>query len=401
VKIGICCNRFIEWGGGIGFIQICVESLLSIKDEKYLQIVLLIPDQKLNNVDKYKNEVKKILNIFRKEKLIFKKKSSYSELIKQLFVYKDYVSYLEYSNNINSLQKVSLKNNIDVIIPSFDSLGKKFKIPWVGYIYDFQHRYFTQNFTTEEVLQRDILFETILNSCKSVIVNSKKVKSDIIRFQLKFEAKIFDLPFSPFFKPQKNLDFKAVIDNYKLPNKYFIISNQFWEHKDHITAFKAYANFFRSTGSEIKLLCSGKLEDYRNPEHIVCLKKTIKELNIENRIVFLGFIDKADLSSIIENAVAMIQPTLFEGGPGGGAVYDAVGLGVPVILSDIEINKEIEDLPNLIFFKAGDFLDLADKMQKSLSIKKINVNLYAKKFEIMQKELGLTLFKAIQNAIEA
>ena len=37
----------------------------------------------------------------------------------------------------------------------------------------------------------------------------------------------------------------------------------------------------------------------------------------------------------------MLQPTLFEGGPGGGAVYDAVSLGVPSIVSDIPVNREI------------------------------------------------------------
>jgi glycosyltransferase involved in cell wall biosynthesis len=62
----------------------------------------------------------------------------------------------------------------------------------------------------------------------------------------------------------------------------------------------------------------------------------------------------------------VLQPTLFEGGPGGGAVYDAVSLGVPAILSDIPVNREIENEPNLFYFEAGSAPDLAGKMRAFL-----------------------------------
>jgi glycosyltransferase involved in cell wall biosynthesis len=67
----------------------------------------------------------------------------------------------------------------------------------------------------------------------------------------------------------------------------------------------------------------------------------------------------------MKHAHAVLQPTLFEGGPGGGSVYDAVSLGVPAIVSDIPVNLEIDD-PTVSFFRARDPQDLAEKMRRAL-----------------------------------
>ena len=54
---------------------------------------------------------------------------------------------------------------------------------------------------------------------------------------------------------------------------------------------------------------------------------------------------------------ALIQPTLFEGGPGGGSVYDAISLDVPIILSNIEVNQEVK-YNKTLFFNPYDYKEL-------------------------------------------
>ena len=44
----------------------------------------------------------------------------------------------------------------------------------------------------------------------------------------------------------------------------------------------------------------------------------------------------------------LYNPSLFEGGPGAGAVNEAIAIDLPVIVSDIEIHKEIKH--NKIFY---------------------------------------------------
>jgi hypothetical protein len=61
----------------------------------------------------------------------------------------------------------------------------------------------------------------------------------------------------------------------------------------------------------------------------------------------------------------MVQPSLFEGGPGGGSVFDAISLGVPCIVSDVQVNLELNE-PIVTFFKARDPASLAEEMLKAL-----------------------------------
>jgi glycosyltransferase involved in cell wall biosynthesis len=44
-------------------------------------------------------------------------------------------------------------------------------------------------------------------------------------------------------------------------------------------------------------------------------------------------------------------------------VYDAVAMGIPVVLSDIPVNCEIADYANLVYFRASDPEHLAQQMR--------------------------------------
>ena len=75
-------------------------------------------------------------------------------------------------------------------------IGTVISLPWVGYIYDFQHKYFPDYFSARECLDRDIHFATMLRDAKAVIVNAHSVKDDINKFFPYHECEIFNLPFS-------------------------------------------------------------------------------------------------------------------------------------------------------------------------------------------------------------
>ena len=77
----------------------------------------------------------------------------------------------------------------------------------------------------------------------------------------------------------------------------------------------------------------------------------------------VGHISKDDQMALLRGALALLQPTLFEGGPGGGAVYDAVAVGVPALVSDLEVNLEI-GAGMCQFFTQRDPASLASLMEK-------------------------------------
>jgi glycosyltransferase involved in cell wall biosynthesis len=68
---------------------------------------------------------------------------------------------------------------------------------------------------------------------------------------------------------------------------------------------------------------------------------------------------------IMKHAAAVVQPTRYEGSPGGGEVEDAVAVGMQAIVSDIPVNLEIED-DSVLFFHTGNEKDLSAKMKEAI-----------------------------------
>lgn len=334
MHVGVLAQGF-EWNGGLDFLRNVTAALLCLK----VKVSLIV------SRNGYADSVIDFFSCFNDDacfELISAKTDDCGIL-----------------NQINEL-------NVDIIMPVNGVLGENFKIPWVGYLYDFQHKYFHQNFTEGECFSREFNFLNRLSKSKSLIVNSRSVKSDVYNFYPWLDSRIvFDLPFSPSIPQEWIEDDINVLDRYSIPAKYFIISNQFWIHKDHITAFQAVNEIVKS-GIDINLVCTGTMNDYRCPDYINQLLNYVKTNSLDRSITLLGHIPKRDQIELIKNSVALLQPTRFEGGPGGGSVYDAVALGVPIIVSDIPVNREVLGA-NVHFFKCGDALDMKDKIVSFLN----------------------------------
>ncbi len=92
----------------------------------------------------------------------------------------------------------------------------------------------------------------------AIIVNSKSVVRDIEEYYPHPKAALYSLPFCPPACPMGLDDIgEEMLRPYALPEKYFIISNLFWVHKSHQTAFDA-----------LRLLGDAGLDDV----HIICTR---------------------------------------------------------------------------------------------------------------------------------
>ena len=205
----------------------------------------------------------------------------------------------------------------------------------------------------------------MLTRARAVIVNSRAAAADIARFVPQGTARVFALPFAPAPSPDWLDERPELGPRHGVIPPFFMISNQFWVHKDHATAFEAFRIVARRN-PEVMLACTGSTQDPRDPGYFPELMNRVKEWGLDGRVRVLGLIPKRDQIEIMKHACAVIQPTLFEGGPGGGAVYDAVSLNVPVIVSDIPVNREVEGA-EVDFFPARDTARLADLMTARLN----------------------------------
>lgn len=276
------------------------------------------------------------------------------------------LAYRTSARSVKSLNRLLVQQRFDVALPVCSFRGR-LSTPWAGYIPDLQHRHFRQFFTSAECRLRERQFMALLGNARAVIVNSEDTRRDIEEAYPSYCCTLFSLPFAPVLNPEWLLgDPAETAARYRLPDRYFLISNQFWVHKSHITAFEALARLDTAC-ADVEIVCTGNTTDYRQPGYFHELMAKISALKLARRIRILGLIPKHDQIQIMRRARAVLQPSLFEGGPGGGSVYDAVSIGVPVILSDIPVNCEIPSrLGQIYFFERGCPADLAEKMQAIL-----------------------------------
>lgn len=405
MHIGVSTQGFVGWGGGVGFVENLLFGLVAVPD-KVTKITVFVPtppgqlrrlSSRLMRATLQPSQAMRHLRGASQD-------GTPSETAPELFS-RICSAVVSYDGTQTSLRRHCRQLHVDVLLPSMATL-RKFDLPWAGYLFDCQHRYFPQFFQPWEIARRDRDFARMLRAASCVIVNAQAAVTDLNSFFPNRTAAIYSLPFSPLMRSD---NISAVVAQtpvakrrYAASDNYFIISNQFWIHKDHSTAFKAFALAIEDTVlRDYKLVCTGALEDYRFPGYFSELKTLLTSLGIEDKVVFTGYIDKLDQLALLNGARLMLQPTLFEGGPGGGATFDAVALGVPSILSDLPVNLEIND-PIVTFFKTGCAEALANALKLTVQEESTRqeIDVLNQKSNNYARKLGLSLFDIARSCVE-
>lgn len=361
--LALLAGSLAQWTGGIDFLRFCISALHSVSPESRWSIFLPSRSIKKSAVAHVKNAVKTIAGM----RAGHPPRILRSELTDALASCPAQTNLVDYRDTSRGLAGALRECRAQVLFPCSRSLGRSFPLPWIGYIPDLQHKRLPHFFSVRERAARDRVFLRILEEAQVVVVNADAVVQDIEEFYPRHRARLFSLPFCP---PTNSVSVgedsaPRVRQTYRLPSKYFMISNQFWVHKSHETAFMALRRV-RDEGHDVGLVCTGNTHDYRWPDHFDNLKALIERNGLQSHIHILGLIPKDDQLEIMRESIAVIQPTLFEGGPGGGAIYDAVSTNTPAIVSDIPVNREI-DIGVVNFFTAGSVDDLATKMIDNLN----------------------------------
>jgi len=307
---------------------------------------------------------------------------------------------------------ISLKNKIllfsspeiynqrkpSLILPLLSPLKYK-KCKSIGYIYDLQHLDLPNLFTKKERKFRSKDFLKTIKKNEKTFINSRYVEKGVInKFKIS-ENKLIKIPFYPYIVDEiKNI--KVITKKkYAIKKNYFIICNRFWKHKNHGIAFEAFSRFLK-INQNYQLVCTGDKSDTRYPEYFNDLKKKYFHLIDNGDIRILGVIPRNDQLSLLINSEAVIQPTLYEGGPGGFSSYEAIAYQKKLVLSNIPINKEIK-YNKTLFFNPLSSKDLFLKLKLINSKKKVEKN-NKKIIELSNYnkiKLGKSLFKVINQII--
>jgi glycosyltransferase involved in cell wall biosynthesis len=269
------------------------------------------------------------------------------------------------------LEPMLARHGINVL-SHYDPLRENSRVRSIAWIPDFQHVHLPHFFNSRERRRRDAHFRSIIRESERVIVSSESARQDLQRFEPSLASKARVLRFVPdinFLSALGSLN--ALHDRYRFNGPYFYLPNQFWVHKNHMLVVKALA-VLKQQGITPTVLMTGRTSDYRNPGFFDTLMKEVRRLDLQESFRVLGVVPYSDLMALMHHALAVINPSLFEGW--SSTVEEAKALGKCVLLSDLDVHKE-QDPEHAIFFKRDDAGQLAAAMYQLLNAQPSTRNL--------------------------
>jgi glycosyltransferase involved in cell wall biosynthesis len=278
--------------------------------------------------------------------------------------------------NIKQRIKVKIEKNIDINVTKFLSQKEvdliyytttnvnPLNYPFIATHWDIGHKnmFFVDFFSKEKVEKREGKLKIVLQTAFAVFVESEQSKKELIRFENLYEDKIFIVPLFAGKVVELNVDKNTqqnILVKWKLEkDSFYFYPAQFWGHKNHyglIMAFKLVLNKY----PQFKLVLSGT--DKGNLDYI---KGVVKSAQLENKVVFAGFVSNEEVYSFYKNTIALVMPTLL--GPTNMPLLEAYNLGCRVICSNLEGHKH-QMKNRAIYFETFNHVEIAQKMIDVLS----------------------------------
>ena len=231
------------------------------------------------------------------------------------------------------LLKFLERRGVDLL--SHCEIGRQSSINTLWWQSDFQHKVLPSFFSHQECTYRDSI---VANTRRwgNILLSSNAAANDFKRFYpelasvrphvLRFScAAIVDIV------PLSREDLAAC---YPVREPYFFLPNQFWQHKNHGVVIEA----LRQASPEIRVICTGPMEDSRDPGYVPKLMAKVKEFGLQERFICLGTVPYKILVSLMHHSLAVVQPSLFEGW--STSVEESKAMCKRIVLSNIDVHLE-------------------------------------------------------------
>lgn len=259
---------------------------------------------------------------------------------------------------------VARKHHLDVLLPLLDVPPWKLETVSIGWIPDFQHVHLPQFFQPAEVQKRDATIRRLVTNATLIMLSSEAARNDFVAIAPEAAAKARVASF-PSLLAFAELDQRPETTTVKfnLPQKFVLIANQFWAHKNHALVVSALAKL-RGQGLSIPVVMTGLPSDYRDPDNanLSALLQSIAGAGLNHDVTILGQVAYADLINLMRTAAVIVQPSRFEGW--STVVQDARALGRPLLCSDLNVHRE--QAPDALgFFGCDDPNALARMLSES------------------------------------
>ncbi len=217
--------------------------------------------------------------------------------------------------------------------------GPRFSlVPYVVTIHDLSYLHFPELFKKNDLYQLTSWSKYSIENSSHIIAVSQSTKDDIVKNYKVNPAKItviYEGYDSVRFKPQPKNAVDKIKKKYKIVGDYIIFVGTLQPRKNIERLIEAFSAVNRQPSTDnLSLVVVGKkgwLYD--------SIFQKVKDLDLEDKIIFTDFVPDADLPALISGAKVYVNPSLWEGF--GIPVIETQACGVPVVVSNTSSLPEI------------------------------------------------------------
>ena len=319
-RLGLILNFNANWMGGIIYILNLIKTLDFLLDKEKPEIILFYSPGLKSYIEQIKYP--------------------YFSIIEWHFpsLYKGYMQSLILGRNV-FISKILQNFKLDGLYPVQDfPLKTKTDTMLVSWYADLQHKHYPEFFSRRKIIEREIRIRFMLRNCNQLVASSTTVKNDFsFYYRLRNTLDVHVFRFSSVIGDLDDHNLPALLQKHNLPSDYYLISNQFHKHKNHIVVLQAL-ELIKGNEHPVHIAMTGLFPDILKSPYLKELHELISQQQLETNVTFLGVIPRNEQLLLMKNARAVIQPSLFEGW--STVIEDAKSLQVPVIASDIQVNIE-------------------------------------------------------------
>lgn len=231
--------------------------------------------------------------------------------------------------------------------------GKK-----IATIHDMAMYTMRDKYTRMQIITKDILLRNTVKNANRLICDSEFSKKELLKYYPEAEEKAtvvycgIEIP-----KLEIESEFEInILEKYSIEkNSYILYVGTIAPQKNIDNLIKAYV-LSKNKGLDCKLVIAGK-KGWMYDE----IFKYVSESKMQENVIFTDYINDLELEVLYRNAKIFSTISLYEGF--GFPPLEAIGRGIPVLLSDIEIFKEICGA-SALYCDPYDIKNISDNMLK-------------------------------------
>jgi glycosyltransferase involved in cell wall biosynthesis len=209
-------------------------------------------------------------------------------------------------------------------------------MPSVVTVHDLAFELFPDHFTPSDRLRLRTLTRRGVRHATHIIAVSAATKQDLIELLQVPEERITVVHHGydrERYRPSTAAEVDAVRHRYALERPYVLAVGTLQSRKNHAGLVRALAHLL-ADGVDVDLVVPGARGWLYES-----IFRTVRELGLETRVRFLGFVPDADLPALYSGAEVAALVSLYEGF--GLPVLEAMACGTPVVASNVSALPEV------------------------------------------------------------